>query len=336
MFEIEAYTTLQERLEATKGRITGSKIPAILGLGYQGQNPLTVWLQMTGKEDLGFSPELEWELSVRSHNEEMVLQRFAGNCPEGKVAEWSNSGEFVARSSEHPDLSCTPDGFVLNEGWAEGLDAAGMVTALKSEGVEGVEAKTYRWPTVPEEWEDEPSSYAVVQAHWGMAITGWKRWHIPVMFGLGGDYRQYVVERDDSICKELIEQALEFLSYVKENKPPADSWLDASAETSAALKSIYPEPGEGEVVMALDEVGGIELADLIASYDETEQAKNECESRLARVKNFALSQLGQRGAKTIVFTDGETRLLKLSRSQYTRKAYHVAESVVDTLRKGKA
>lgn len=334
MFEVELYDSLEARLEATKQRITGSKIPAILGLGYKGQNPIQVWLEMTGRDESEKDEKTRWMLDVRSHNEEIVLRRFAGNVPEDRdvVVEWPQGGrQVVLRSASCEDFSVTPDGVLTpSENTGRGM-AKGLWLWPTNEGVE---AKTYWASRVPDDWENEPSQYAVVQSHWGMAITGWKRWHVPVMFGLGSDYRQYVIERDEAICEELFNRAEVFMEFVRKDVAPDDAWLDASYETGQALRKLYPEVGEGEIEVRVSDLG-VKKEQEFAIIDFREGARliKESEAQQDYVKNLAMSILGREGGKRVTFLDDEgNRVLSFSRSQYTRKPYTVAEAVVDSLR----
>ena len=218
-----------------KKSLGGSEIAGVLGIS-PWTSPLQVWERKTGR-----SPEQECSEAMHFGNvlEDIVAKEFA-----------RRNNVKVVRTTKvlyHDDLpfSASIDRFILDGKSGSAFSPKGKLLTRKL-----LEIKTARtskgWG---EEGTDEIPPYYLTQLYWYLAISGCDVAHLAVLIG-GSDYRQYVVERDESIIKDLFDKCTEWwVEYVEQDKaPPPRTFEDA-------LK-LYPD-SNGAQITASEELEGL-------------------------------------------------------------------------------
>jgi len=90
-------------------------------------------------------------------------------------------------------------------------------------------------PVLPEHYK--------LQVLWYMQVTGL---HNPAVLCAvaGGEYREFIIEWDESLAKEMIKAAEGFLELVRDNKQPT---LDGSESTYETVRAIHPDIKDEEI-----------------------------------------------------------------------------------------
>jgi putative phage-type endonuclease len=233
--------------------VTASKVPAILGVSPY-ESPLSMWLTMRGD----IPPAAETDAMRRGH----LLEP-------GVLAWWS---------SQHPD------GYVVYEQRTVWLDSHGWAAATPDmlavvSGQEVcVEAKT---AARAEEWgepgTDQAPAHYVVQALWQLACAPTShRVYIPVLFGPGLRFAEYVIERDDDLIGAIIDRARTFYDSLDSDVPPD---LDDHPATLEALRKLHDD-----IDRDLDaEVTEFERDEWLATRAELESAETRHRAATARL-----------------------------------------------------
>lgn len=246
--------------------VTASKIPAIIGISIY-DSPRSLWHKMRGDVE---APHIEPDTApddIRSRGHFLE---------DGVLAWWQAYHPDFTGYRKHPEV-------VRDDlPWASaGPDAE----AINPDGVrEFLEAKT---GANADEWGDEgtdeiPAMYAA-QCHWQMAMApDVARVRVPVLLGPGLRFAEYIVERDQGVCDDLIEVACAFWESLSGDVPPL---IDSHPMTFEVLKALHPD---------IDKNAEVELErDLAIAYLQADEDVKEAESRLTEAKSRIIDQMGR-------------------------------------------
>ena len=326
---IKIYTDEAEWLESRKGKVTSSKAPMLVGAGYRGQGPFNLWQELMGFDD--------------GEIHDVTLKRILamGQAAEPVIAGWADdelamTGQRFAHAKDRlvvqtKGLQAAPDGLVFEGSddafaniynWIEPANMGLEIDELVASG----EIKNVTSMSVPEDWEDEPSHYAVVQVHFTLAVLAEvgidvKKSTVAASFGNGRHFRMYDVERNDALCESLLHRSRMMLDLVAKGEPPPDEWIDASAATSQALSQIYGKVKAGEVAR-------LDVSEYWSNYTYakgligTEKNPGQVTKDVGYGKNMIAQGTGE--AKNAELYVGDEQVGKVSR--WTVKAKEPCES----------
>ena len=182
-------------------------------------------------------------------------------------------------SEENPDWSLkrTVNGLVHPEYDFIGASLDGILTNVKTGEQAVFEVKTTD-STMKSKWDDNiPTNYYLQVQHY-LAVTGFKRGFLGVLFG-NREYDQYEIPRDDNLINEMINvHYIPFWDCVKTKTPPP---LEGDAITLQSVKKMFPEA----------KISGIFLPRETESLIKTFQDCKTKISELEEVKDNAQAQL---------------------------------------------
>lgn len=260
----------EQRALRTQG-LGASEVAAVLGLDPY-KTALDVFLEKTGQAD---------------------------PLPENRFMRWGKRLEAVIvdeYQDTHPSVQIVPSDTVVGpETWMlatpDRLVSDPMrVGAALTWGLECKSRGHFNTDAWGEPGTDEVPHAVAVQCHWGMLVTGLRRWDVAVLLG-GNDYREYTLYWDDAIALELVARtrAFWFDHVVAKVHPP---FTGAPSDHAFLLKT-YPEH-TSELAVATPEVG--EWATLLqvhrAAIGRHEVEKERLEALL---KEFIGARLGVEG-----------------------------------------
>lgn len=170
-----------------------------------------------------------------------------------------------------------------------------MVASLDRRAADGnpFEAKTASpWD---DGWDDVDAGlvpdHVTIQQQHQIAVTGAERCYGAVLIA-GSKFHTWVVERDDRMIADIIAAEQRFWeSYVLADRPPP---LDGHQATNDAIKTMFPESAEGQVVEL--PVGAEALLRQLADAKVAKKATAEVEDGIA---NQIKTLLGDAEAGTI-------------------------------------
>jgi putative phage-type endonuclease len=181
-----------EWLAARFDGLGGSDIAIVAGLS-KWQTPTDLWAVKTGR-----SPGVETTAAMEWGNrlEPLVIDKLEESHPELTV--WRDVGTW--RSNARPWQLANPDAL------ATAADGSPVL----------IEIKTAKWPSY---WkEGVPLNYQA-QVQWYLNVFGIERAIVAVLFH-GSDYQEYEILADPFWQEALVDQGLEFLTYVYNDTPP--------------------------------------------------------------------------------------------------------------------
>lgn len=311
-------------LAARRKIIGASDTPAILGVGYSGSGPWSVWrskVMPDGDDEFDGDMPLNWLIGRRM--EPVIRELFAF---ETGTRTWHDGDHRLCVSDERPYVGFTPDG------WCEtGPERAPSPLELKNVGSHAAE-----------EWgacehchgigcgrcnfvgRGTPLKYAVQVQH-QLAVTGAARGVLCALIG-GARLEYRIIERDEKFIAAMLSELDRFWKLVLAKTPPS---TDDAATSRDILHMLYPEP-RGICVRLSDEA--------LMHAADAEQARLDIEfdrRRLLIAENALKEQLGD--AQYGALPDG--RYVKWERtnvaeSTVVRKA-HVRHSLKFTDKLGK-
>lgn len=190
--------------------IGGSEISAVLGLSPY-ESAFSLWHRKQGNvSPVDETPQMYW----------------------GKKHEPTICAEFTER---HPELLVLPSGtYAANEHswWIANPDRLGFTA---DGDLEVIEAKTayddFEWG---EEGTDDIPVHYKAQVRWYCAALGARRARIAVLIGLS-DYREYIVEPDDSDTALMRDRGQAFMDSIAAGIAPP---IDGHTATYQAVKEI--------------------------------------------------------------------------------------------------
>jgi len=247
----------KEWLRARKKGIGASDTPVLLG--YYGER-VQLWADKVD-EELGIdtSSFMDKErMYWGSKLEAVVFDRFCERHPELEVSKQP----FILQHSNprYPFVICNLDGYI--------------------EGVGPLEIKTTGFYRAAD-WDVEVPEYYIPQIMHQMAVTGDSKAYAVCLIG-GQVYREYVVERDNTLIAMLLEEEERFWNeHVLAGVPPE---FGGSRQSSELINKLYPDE-DGAVVdlqLTVQDVGHYwslhEQIDRLTT--EKEKIKNRMKSQL--------------------------------------------------------
>jgi putative phage-type endonuclease len=266
--------------------ITATEIAAVLGLS-PWQSAYSLWHKKAGLPHPPFTADAAMEWGVR--HEPTVAAKWAEEHPDFGVEE---TGTW--RHAEREWQRATPDRLLTQQA---------RTTAL-------LEVKT---SPMGEGWgrsgSDEIPIYYRCQVQWQLDTLGLDICHVALLVS-GYDYREYVIEHDDTDAKTLRSAAEQFLRTVRDGQVPD---IDGSEHTYNTIR-LQPDrydPVDVEIPgpIASDyEVIGEQHKAITAQYT---QAKSSLLAALGTGKNAV--HLGRRIAYRVADQDGATKQLQPAR-----------------------
>lgn len=170
------------------------------------------------------SPWKVWDSKVNGREEEVESSFMDfGNRFERSVAEYvaEKEGKALAeggwyRRKDKRWMMASPDF------WLEPImDVDGIEDGER----EGVECKVIQNSQNAGDWlPGSAPPHVTIQAHWCMAVTGAKRWHICALIWFSQEFRHYTVEYDEDFANQIIHQAANWWQVHVEGEiePPID------------------------------------------------------------------------------------------------------------------
>lgn len=238
--------------------ISASKVPAILGIS-PWQSKYALWHLMAGNTG-PFAGNKSTERGT--FLERAVFAWFAAQHPELLVA---GSGSYA-----HPQNSAwtaAPDGLAHTNFGEDGNEtyALEIKTAQYSDG----------WGK-PGTAEIPP--YYLAQIAWQMIVCGFRKVHIPVLFGQPFEFREYVVEWADieADVPVIIAAVRAFEESLAAGDAPD---IDGSSATYNTIKELHPDI-DGEVV-EVPELLGYSFLDAKRFADETQAEADSLKNQIA-------------------------------------------------------
>ena len=216
---------------------------AMLGMS-PWKSSLQLYLELRGEIDSQDKTSDEIEFGITF--EDVVIDEFLRRK---RWTEHTVKRQCHLQHREHEFLGATLDGLIMGT----------------CQIIEAKTATIYR----ADDWADGVPDYYAVQAHWQMMVTGFAKVYIPVYFD-SRRFEIYEVERDEEICKELLEAGVEFWAQVQAGEPPAVTSRDTST-----LARWFPRVEVPSVELRSNLRSTIErireLGDIIKSYEDEKE-----------------------------------------------------------------
>lgn len=257
--------------EVRRGGMGGSDVAAALGMSKY-TSPLAVYLEKRG------------EMPTLPENEALSEYGEMGHALQDVIA-----GRWAHRSGYRWEKA---------PGTLTHLEAEWMRVNLDGicydpDGEPGVLEIKNRSEYQLAEWEEGVPAGPALQAHWGMAITGYSYAVVAALIG-GNKLRWHVIERDPELEDNLVTLVAEFWRGVLEGREPVP---DASEATSEMLGHLYGvEPGKiGRADRSLVEPLREELEKAKAAEKAAKEAVRGVRNRLHKIA----------GSAEVVLADGE-------------------------------
>jgi putative phage-type endonuclease len=254
-----------EWLDARRKGVTASEIATVMGLS-PWDSPYALY-----HRKLGILPaQADAAPLERGRDlEPIIVRKFAEAHPDILV---SGTGRDLYASSERPWQLATPDRLININRIAPGLRVIGTEGSL-------LEAKS---DAGSDEWgepgtDEIPVQYRA-QAIWQADVMGVRRVHVACLRVREWDVREYVVEMDDSAKADLelmLKEARDFLDRIDLREAPDVDWRPA---TAAAIRGLYPDPGEADVLIGRQLAISYRAA--VRRFKEAEQRKDEMANRV--------------------------------------------------------
>lgn len=248
------YQTRPAWLSARRNHIGSSDAAAILGEGYRGQSPFTIWMEKTGKCE----NELEGEwLECGQVLQDAILKLAERRIERPVVA----AGEFTIY--HHPSIACM--GASLDGRLAD----VPAIIPVEAKNVDGVLSRDWN--------DDEPPLKFNIQVQHQMACTGAEFAYVVGLIG-GNRVRVKSVARNDRFISALQERIEEFWECVTRDVPPE---VDASKATADAIYKLYSNPSDTSCDLPPDaDAWAVELDEAKLAIKQAEEIKTLNENRL--------------------------------------------------------
>ena len=221
--------------------------------------PINVYMNKLGmsarREDV--PEQLQWGLRLQPAILDMFQERMGCQL----------EGERFIRRTDLPWFGGTPDATIV------GRKA-------------GVDAKNVRWNRG--DWGEERSAvvpeYVAMQCHHFMALLGYERWFVAVLFG-GCEFKIYEIEHDGEITDMIIQADGEFWrDHIEAQNPPPD---DGSSSYRKFIERKFPTDN-GDIRPATAE----EIS-LLNEYREAAKTAKEWIESEDRIKNRLAACIGE-------------------------------------------
>jgi putative phage-type endonuclease len=259
----------EEWLAARRQGVTASEVAVIMGLVPGTWNsPLALYLTKRGE-----IPEDDSDneaMALGRYLEDYVCQRFADRHPEFIL---QGTGRELYASENDPQMLATPDRIVREETYQ-----------AWTEPVAVLEAKTSNDTA---EWGDDGTDEIPVryrcQVLWQMSVMGLTTAYVACLFLHARHVRVYEITMNADAEHDLVilrAAAEAFLERVRDGRPPAVDWLQA---TTRALKSLHP---------GLEDVDVAVPAYLARQYRAAHAAAEKADQRKKLAENLIRARLG--------------------------------------------
>lgn len=271
--ELRTYPTRKEWLAAREGSTGGSGIVNILGVPIDGREPNGLWWEWLRSNPAARSAvdeERYRELEAKTMLDPIELA--VRQALEPAIERWGaeragiliyDPGLAIVTNPAIPRAHASPDGLVV-EATAEVSEGAEVYARWATDPKTFTEYKTIS-PFARHHWsDDDPSEYAIYQAHWYGLIFGVPDCWIFGMVGYGGsesDRLAYHLEFSEELQALLREQHERFWKYVDEDREPP---VEGFAKTTQAIRLLYkahPKGGRGATITLPPEGGWLEFPD---------------------------------------------------------------------------
>ncbi len=153
------------------------------------------------------------------------------------------------------------------------------------DGPFGLEVKNSRFMRPSEwgdSWSDEIPGHYNIQCQHYMAVTGFQKFHLAVLFG-GSEFRVYNVKRHEGVINHLIEQEAAFWDLVESRTPPP---IDHSDSSKQYLLKAFPKNTEELLKPTPD------FSDYATHYMAVMADANQAEEAMARCKHKMMEIIG--------------------------------------------
>lgn len=219
LFTIEDYEDRQAWLAARRSGVGASESVALLDpRAPLTHTPYSLWTIKVGarpEEDTPGNTRMEF-----GHRLEPVIARWFTDHTAIPMLRVPNR---ILRRRDKPWLICSPD-------------------ALDLTGARGLECKALDH-TDARGWDFGLPPRYMVQVQHQLMVTGWRSWHVAVLFG-GNTPRSYEVARDDKVIALLESRIDAFWKRVLDRDPPP---LTARPAEAHALRLLFPASSGREV-----------------------------------------------------------------------------------------
>lgn len=252
------FTDRDEWLAARCSVIGSSDVPALLGLGYAGQNAMTVFASKRGQVEQRFTKATQKRFEKGRIGERFVLDMFRLETDLDPV---HTSLPAICYHPTLDFLGASLDAYVVE---------SGEHCAVECKMVGGK-----AWM----DWaDDEPPVRHAVQVQHQLLCTGWNRGYL--VGWTGEECKIYEIHRQESLLELLAEKLTRFWhdNVLAGVAPP----LDGSEATAEALRMLWPHDKGDVVELGEAEVG---LYNRIGEIDSSLKAlKAEQEEAKSRIK----------------------------------------------------
>ena len=244
--------------EMRRGRITASKLGAIVGLS-PWCSPLQAWLEISGRSERFDNPAMAWGRKL----EAIIADEYA-----------AREGVTLVEPSTlvHPrhDWLCgTPDRLVV------GRPERGLECKAANH------RQAYRWG--PSESDAIPEEY-IAQVTGYMAITGRPEWDVAALID-GNDFRIYRLQRDEQLEGVLLEAAERF--YRTHVAPDISPPIDGGDSAREYLSRAYPRE-MGDMLEAT-----VEATELATALRDVRHQRVTSEEREQFLENQLKALIGE-------------------------------------------
>lgn len=249
-----AYKDKEEWLSIRKNYIGGSEAGALIGLN-EHETPYTLWAKKTGR-----IPEFAGNVTTRvgAYLEELVAKMFSEET--GKHVRKKNR---IIVNDAYPFACADVDRIVVGEPALLEIKTTNSIPVMRK-----TKAGEY-----PNTWYCQMTHY--------LAVTGLERAYLAVLVG-GREFLTFTLERDQAEIDALMEAERKFWTLVENDTPPG---MDGSVVTSAALRDVYKDTGNGDVVDLQ------EREMLLLEYRRLLAVRSENEKRIRQIKQTLMQDL---------------------------------------------
>ena len=264
LIDIDPKTQREEWLEGRRKGLGSSDAPAIV-LPYSSRpkymSPWAVWdSKLNGREEEDESLFMDFGNRFEKVVGEYVRDHVNENTPDQQY-ELGPGGWY--QNDDQPWMMASPDFFLCP------IDA----------NAEGVECKVIQNSVNAADWlEGSAPPHVTVQAHWCMAVTGAKRWHIGVLLWFTQEFRVYTVEFDQGFHDRMVAKAGTWWKahVIAGNAPPVDN-------TDACAQVVQREYADHDAIIRT--ANDVEST-LLLEYGQARHALKAAESEKKRLENL--------------------------------------------------
>jgi predicted phage-related endonuclease len=296
-------------MEPLRG-IGGSWVAAISGLT-PWASPMDVYLGVFGLTQVPENAAMKWGHKLEAVIADEYQERHPDIYLFPSVSEGFDRDDPVIHP-KHNWYWGTPDRLCMDIPGLTMADFKGDFKGFCQHLVRGLEIKTaaaHLATSWGEEESDDIPPYYIAQCIWYAALFKGISWDCAVLIG-GRDYREYVVQYDPALAKQLFRMCKNFWENHIETKTPPPP--DASPAWKEYLAKMFPT-GNEEIY---------EFGDghwLLAPLREIELSLKDLETQEAKIKDELRNIIGKHDGITGEWPDGKTWKVTWKKSKNTEK-----------------